>query len=44
MNLSKNILEIYNTAKGQSPPLKIEDIHENNMGYRKGELVAYDFI
>ncbi len=42
MSLSKNILEIYNTAKRQS--LKIEDIHENNMGYRKGELVAYDFI
>ena len=42
MNLSKNILDIYKTAKSQS--LKIDDIHENNMGYRKGELVAYDFI
>ena len=42
MNLSKNILDIYKTAKSQS--LKIDDIHENNMGYRKGELVAYDFF
>jgi hypothetical protein len=42
MNLSKNILDIYKTAKSQS--LKIDDIHENNRGYRKGELVAYDFI
>jgi hypothetical protein len=42
MNLCKNVLEIYQISKNQS--LKIEDIHENNMGYRKGELVAYDFI
>ena len=42
MNLSKNILDIYKTAKSQS--LKIDDIHEHNMGYRKGELVAYDFF
>jgi len=44
MNLCNNVLEIYQISKNQSPPLNIEDIHENNMGYRKGELVAYDFI
>ena len=44
MSLSKNILEIYKTGKEQSPPLNIEDIHENNMGYRNLELVAFDFI
>ena len=42
MNLCKNVLEIYQISKIQG--LKIEDIHENNMGYREGELVAYDFI
>ena len=44
IDLSKNILEIYKTGKEQSPPLNIEDIHENNMGYRNLELVAFDFI
>ena len=44
MSLSKNILEIYKTGKEQAPPLNIEDIHENNMGYRNLELVAFDFI
>ena len=44
MSLSKNILEIYKTGEEQSPPLNIEDIHENNMGYRNLELVAFDFI
>jgi hypothetical protein len=44
MSLSKNVLDIYKIAKNQPSPLNIEDIHENNMGYRKGELVAFDFI
>ena len=43
-NLSKNILNIYKIAKSTTPPLNIEDIHENNMGYRNRELVAFDFI
>jgi len=42
ITLSKEILNIYNIAKRQN--LNIDDIHENNMGYRSGELVAYDFI
>ena len=42
MSLCENILEIYQTSKSQS--LNVDDIHENNMGYRKGELVAFDFI
>lgn len=42
IDLSKNILEIYEFARKQG--LKVEDIHENNMGYRGTELVAYDFI
>jgi hypothetical protein len=44
MSLSKNVLDIYKIAKNQPSSLNIEDIHENNMGYRKGELVAFDFI
>lgn len=42
MKLSKNVLEIFKTAENQG--LMTGDIHENNMGYRKDELVAYDFI
>ena len=44
IDLSENILNIYKIAKSTTPPLKIEDIHENNMGYRNRELVAFDFI
>lgn len=42
LSKSKEVLEVYDVATHYN--LNINDIHENNMGYRGNELVAFDFI